>query len=117
MAATTAKRVAAVFGAGGGLGWGIAQAFAASGYHVVLARRNEAALKELVASKTAGEDSVHSAASFSTLSCDVTDKAAVDAAFETIKVSVYHQLPACICYHAYWPSHLRLTMACRMWLL
>ena len=92
MAASAPKLVAAVFGAGGGLGWGISHAFATAGYHVVMARRNEAALKELIAAKT-GSGASLSPDSFSTLPCDVTDEESVATAISTMKLRVCLSMP------------------------
>jgi NAD(P)-dependent dehydrogenase (short-subunit alcohol dehydrogenase family) len=68
-------RVAVVTGAARGIGWATAQALADAGAHPVLVDRDENALQR--ASATLGDRRVD----HRTLALDVTDEAAVDAAF------------------------------------
>ena len=68
------KGIALVTGAGRGIGRAVALALAADGWHVVASGRDEAALGEVVAAGAA-----------ESLVLDVTDPAAVDAAFAAIE--------------------------------
>src|SRR5579859_7645485 len=71
----TGNRIALVTGASSGIGRAIAKALLADGSHVVIAGRNEAALKETAAG--------HGARAH-VLGLDVTDQAAVDALTERL---------------------------------
>lgn len=72
------KKIALVTGAGSGIGRETAGLLAAAGFHVVLSGRREAALDETIKQFNASE-------SMSSIPCDVTDEASVDALYKSIQ--------------------------------
>ena len=83
-AVSTATKVAAIFGAGGGLGWSVAKAFAAAGYNVAVSRRNAEDLRSMIDE----EASSPTASQFHAFPCDVTDQEAVSGVLSEIQVSI-----------------------------
>jgi len=71
------KKIALVTGAGSGIGRESAGALAAAGFHVVLSGRRQSALDETIEQFNATE-------SMTTITCDVSNEASVDALFKAI---------------------------------
>lgn len=90
MSATKTRPTAIVFGVGAeqGIGAAVCRRFAAGGHHVLVSGRTPAKIAQVAATITAGGGSAEA------LPCDVTDEAAVIAAFDRAMLSEADRTPA-----------------------